>query len=504
VVSGDGGFRSFDKRFVGRRLDGDGLFQKAVEQLAPTARIAPIKSERELVEIGIQMFDTHASLVGSKQPAFEQRDYAMNSRHQFRCGFAVPLQVCDLVPIFLAFQGQVTQPAIGMDCAARLDGILYKGNQAVCGCVQNAPHSDTADSRSIFFRCNCNHGLGLRLPAVNPFFFATHEGFINFNTPLKPIPPRPHHGAAQLVQQGPSRFVALQAQHALQPHGADAVLLASHPPHRSEPQGQRQSAVLKNRSRSHRNLTMTSRALPQQIGSWPGLPASTARAAESIRPAKLKQIRPASRLGREAPLQFQQVPRIIFHSKKNYWLWSPESSKYPSETLIDIAMFPKFIRTAYSRYLRSAQTDLLDNAMYALLNERATMEDRFTRVFSALQSLLWFVYRNGGAAGTRIPIKKLFEVFASTYSVKLDDLWPLFDNGSGASLYDIRNAIAHGEFLNPGKFMALSYAQENLNWTVERILLAILRWPIEQSKVRPEFLRSWSLAHNWTTVRSQW
>ena len=175
-----------------------------------------------------------------------------------------------------------------------------------------------------------------------------------------------------------------------------------------------------------------------------------------------------------------------------------------NETLIDIAMFPKFIRTAYSRYLRSAQTDLLDNAMYALLNERATMEDRFTRVFSALQSLLWFVYRNGGAAGTRIPIKKLFEVFASTYSVKLDDLWPLFDNGSGASLYDIRNAIAHGEFLNPGKFMALSYAQENLNWTVERILLAILRWPIEQSKVRPEFLRSWSLAHNWTTVRSQW
>ena len=115
-----------------------------------------------------------------------------------------------------------------------------------------------------------------------------------------------------------------------------------------------------------------------------------------------------------------------------------------------------------------------------------------------------FVYRNGGATGTRIPIKKLFEVFVSSYDVRLDDLWPLFDNSSGPSLYDIRNAIAHGEFLSPGKFMALNYAQENLNWTVERILLTILGWQVEQSKVRPDFLRSWSLAHNWRAARGQW
>jgi len=38
--------RTFDQRFVGDRLDGDGLLQEAVEELATAARFATIEPER--------------------------------------------------------------------------------------------------------------------------------------------------------------------------------------------------------------------------------------------------------------------------------------------------------------------------------------------------------------------------------------------------------------------------------------------------------------------------
>src|SRR5215472_7721440 len=88
--------RTFDQRFVGDRLDSDGLLQEAVEELATAARFAPVEPEREFVKVGIQMLNAHAALVGSQQPALEQGDRKMNARHQLRNGFAVSLQEGDL------------------------------------------------------------------------------------------------------------------------------------------------------------------------------------------------------------------------------------------------------------------------------------------------------------------------------------------------------------------------------------------------------------------------
>src|ERR1700735_5645701 len=78
---------ALDQRFVRNRLDGDGLFQQSVEQLASAARLAAVESARELVEIRIQMLHAPSSLMSSQQPAFEQRRDPMNTRHQLRCGF---------------------------------------------------------------------------------------------------------------------------------------------------------------------------------------------------------------------------------------------------------------------------------------------------------------------------------------------------------------------------------------------------------------------------------
>jgi hypothetical protein len=65
------------------------------------------------------------------------------------------------------------------------------------------------------------------------------------------------------------------------------------------------------------------------VGFRPALPPATARAAKAVRPAKLKQIIPASRLGRKLGLQFQQISRIILHGQKHHKLWLRQSNKYP-------------------------------------------------------------------------------------------------------------------------------------------------------------------------------
>src|ERR1019366_2224396 len=99
---------------------------------------------------------------------------------------------------------------------------------------------------------------------------------------------------------------------------------------------------------------MASRTFPQHIGGRPCLPTSAAWAAESFWPAELKQIRPASHLGRKAALQLQQISRIIFHRRKHYRLWSPESSKYPSTGILAGICALASGASLYGRWLVSA------------------------------------------------------------------------------------------------------------------------------------------------------
>src|ERR1019366_2010829 len=53
---------------------GDSLLDEAKKQLAATAGSAAVETERELVEIIIQVFETDCPLMGTQQPALEQRD----------------------------------------------------------------------------------------------------------------------------------------------------------------------------------------------------------------------------------------------------------------------------------------------------------------------------------------------------------------------------------------------------------------------------------------------
>jgi hypothetical protein len=50
---------TFDQRFVRNRFDGDSLFEEPVEKFATAARFAAVESEREVVEVSIQMLQAY-------------------------------------------------------------------------------------------------------------------------------------------------------------------------------------------------------------------------------------------------------------------------------------------------------------------------------------------------------------------------------------------------------------------------------------------------------------
>jgi hypothetical protein len=79
-----------------------------------------------------------------------------------------------------------------------------------------------------------------------------------------------------------------------------------------------------------------SRALSVPGAQRPGLAFATTNTAKSLRPAKRKEVAPASLLIAEPDLQLRQSPRTILfgyqsHGPKHYRLWPLESNGYPSD-----------------------------------------------------------------------------------------------------------------------------------------------------------------------------
>src|SRR5450759_3091991 len=146
---------------MGNRIDGHSLLRQTKEELAAALGSSAIESEREFIEIVVEVLLTDRSLVGSHQPTFEQGDREVNPRHQLRWSLLLSLEKRDLVLVAFALQGQISQPAVGMDDAARFNRVLHKGHQACSRSVYNVAHPNPTDPGSIFLSGNDNQCLSL-------------------------------------------------------------------------------------------------------------------------------------------------------------------------------------------------------------------------------------------------------------------------------------------------------------------------------------------------------
>jgi len=97
----------------------------------------------------------------------------------------------------------------------------------------------------------------------------------------------------------------------------------------------------------------------------------------------------------------------------------------------------------------------------------------------------------------RISMRTVMNRFCEVHSLDLTDLWPVFGEGDGPSLSAIRNKFTHGYSIDDSTLSSINAATINLQFIAERMLLSVLGWPIDQSRVHRGYLKG-----NWNVFRT--
>ena len=104
----------------------------------------------------------------------------------------------------------------------------------------------------------------------------------------------------------------------------------------------------------------------------------------------------------------------------------------------------------------------------------------------------------------RFPFSSVFRKFCEHHSLDLSDLWPLAGNHADWPLMEVRHRLVHGDPFVSRPVEALASAEAHLRWTVERMLLCVLGWPIKRSNVAADKLsRIGSHYASWQEQRSR-
>lgn len=215
------------------------------------------------------------------------------------------------------------------------------------------------------------------------------------------------------------------------------------------------------------------------------------------------------------------------------------------EGIVEKSQFADFMKTAYAAFVAITPNDPLRRAIgLAVPIKDSTLDSEFVTLYTALEMLvlqfrrqqdLEFIFPqsnkwkkiNRGLKNyidemelpetdnskrqlikdklselNRISFNAAFERFCAHYSVRLEDLWPVASKQGGISLSQIRNKLVHGEPFSQSHYDALMFATLHLQWTVERMILAILKWgDVEESNVSSRFLSGWIAYKEWQSKR---
>ncbi len=199
--------------------------------------------------------------------------------------------------------------------------------------------------------------------------------------------------------------------------------------------------------------------------------------------------------------------------------------------LIPLAEFQEYLQTVYRSFNQLKNKRPVRMAIYSIVpGKPRNLEDDYRSLFSGLEELLleyrkerglevvlnqedWlklqknlksviksiseipltknqrsYIYQKLPELN-RMPLRAVFDQYCKEIRTPLEDLWPMFaDEKDMPGLYDIRNFLLHGRSLPSEMFDALWMATENLRWTLERILLSFLNWPVSRSEVSQKFL----------------
>src|SRR6516164_896432 len=274
------------------------------------------------------MLVTHRSLISPHQPALQERHYAVHSGQELGGGLLLSVKLRDLMDVTFRSQGAVAVPPVRVHHTPRCDRFRYKGQKTLCRGIRDLPHADPSDTRPIFLSRNDNQRLSPQVPTPKTFLLSTQVSLVHLHSPRQQGAPGPNHRPTQFMQPRPGRLVSAQAQHSLQSQGAGSLLLDRHPPHRAEPQRQRRTGVLKDRSGRHRGWVRASGALAKPASQRPRSTLPATWATEAVRPPQPKEILPTGFLGGKTNFKLTEIARVVLHRATYYILCLPESTGY--------------------------------------------------------------------------------------------------------------------------------------------------------------------------------
>jgi hypothetical protein len=217
----------------------------------------------------------------------------------------------------------------------------------------------------------------------------------------------------------------------------------------------------------------------------------------------------------------------------NRSLGTEEREVHPHDMLIDTLEFKSFIQSAYDQFRPHIARGALRQALYKVTRVSDVITERtFISLYSAIETLV-FEFRQrhhlefvvaedaqwkklkkqlrkaiGAVAAqddtlstnpgrreylyqkldelNRVSFSTAVKAFCTHYSIDLSDLWPIV--GQEIDLSDIRNKFVHGYRFKHAVWRQVISAHENLRWTAERMILAMLGWPVGESNVHQSFL----------------
>ena len=204
-------------------------------------------------------------------------------------------------------------------------------------------------------------------------------------------------------------------------------------------------------------------------------------------------------LGWEA---FDSDGQVTFY-RRGYTIPTPKPKAGISDSLINNQYFEDFLKTVYDQFIKTEPKEFIRQALHALTSENSTIELKFIRLFSALETLVlkhrrdtntefifppleWkdiearlceavkaipafakdkakrrSAYENLSGLN-RISFRTAYTDFCSHYQIKTDDLWPICGKREATPLTEMRNRLVHGEPFDHKQHQALSKATQHL------------------------------------------
>lgn len=190
--------------------------------------------------------------------------------------------------------------------------------------------------------------------------------------------------------------------------------------------------------------------------------------------------------------------------------------------------YERFSSTCYSSFCRYENKLALRNAIYSAIQEKDdTIETAFLRAFSGFETLIldfkrwrgieyvlkeneWgvlkseirtFIKESTNTTSeqracfyekldeiNRVSLRRAFDKFCEYYSVDLSDLWCVFERDGMPGLVDIRNKLIHGDPFPPNLYDTLVIALQHMRYVLERALVKVLGWKIEDTMVSKNHL----------------